>query len=206
MQSTGLTKLLNHRMWDPLVFTFITLLALSYGQSSVFYVIYFFWWTEVLETIIDWLYAKRGLKAKASSASMSFVWILFMLFYLLFILIVFIGFVTAWGNDKMLAFNMSVLGMSNIFFNVNLLFVILRRIYLHQKMPNIKPTSMRMGVLHISIVLGGMMIILAKNKIPHLHTSDSMWVEILAILPFLFINLMGALFSSNKSTDDRLPY
>lgn len=50
----------NYKQWDFFVFAVLTLLALFNESTSVFYVIYFFWWNELIRIIIDKLFSKRN--------------------------------------------------------------------------------------------------------------------------------------------------
>ena len=49
-----LERTLQHnRKWDFIIFTLLTLLSVVNGQSTVFYIIYFFWFSELIRIIVD---------------------------------------------------------------------------------------------------------------------------------------------------------
>lgn len=194
--------LIGNRMWSPIVFTIITIIALLNHQTSIFYIVYFFWWNEVIEKIVDWLFARSRLKTRASDFALGLIWMAIMLFYLLFVFIIFIGF----AGRHMMEFNIMVLFFTNPYFNLSVLVVLIRRIYMHVKLPIEEHTSLyqysRMGTLHISMALGGAVILIIQNNYPHLLEVDNAWVDVATILPFLFINLLVAYFASPKMSKD----
>lgn len=56
-----------YSQWDFLVFTLLTALSIWSGQTTVFYVILFFWWNELIRIIIDRIFFKRNKNAVLAS-------------------------------------------------------------------------------------------------------------------------------------------
>lgn len=179
----------NYRKFDFIVFTISAILAQS---TTVFYIIYFFWWNELTRIIIDKLFYKRNPNIiRSELASAPLLGTFFQMGIYLVFIVVFFGVIANWGNQEMTAVNFEILFFKNWFFNSNLLFVILERIFLHINHSSLRVSfghfTPNMIVLHFSIILGGiLMFFLIKNH-PETFTADNLWGSIIIILPFVLL-------------------
>ncbi|WP_162623282.1 hypothetical protein [Confluentibacter sediminis] len=196
----------HYRQWDFIIFTLLTLLSVLNGQTTVFYLIYFFWCNELLCLVVDRLCYKRNSNALYENVhSVNFGGGLFLMGIYWVFLVVFFGFIAASDNTEIMITNMQVLFFHNWFFNINLIFVLLERVYLHKKQQPIKVCfgafSPNIIVLHISIVVGGMLIFFVIKRYPEVFTPENPWGSVVIALPFLFLKMgMQYLTSSNNKT------
>lgn len=177
-----------------LLFTVLTFLSILNGQTTVFYLIYFFWWNELIRSVIDRLAYKKNRNAiyEKENPSEFMGSLLLMGIYWIFI-VVFFGFIMASSHTEMITVNMGVLVFQNWFFNINLLYVVLERLYLHKTS---QPVQLYFGsfnpntiVLHISIIIGGVLIFFVVKKYPTIFTPENRWGSALIALPFLLLKL-----------------
>ena len=177
-----------------LLFTVLTLLSILNGQTTVFYLIYFFWWNELIRSVVDRLTYKKNRNAIYDKENPSEFMgsLLLMGIYWIFI-VVFFGFIMAPSHTEMITANMGVLVFQNWFFNINLLYVVLERIYLHKTS---QPVQLYFGafnpntfVLHISIIIGGVLMFFVVKKYPAIFTPENRWGSALIALPFLLLKL-----------------
>lgn len=181
--------------WDFYIFTLLTVLSLLNGQTTVFYLIYLFWWNELLNLCTDkFLYKKNPNALYEHGLQGSFIGPLFMMGIYFVFIIVFFGFIASWSNKDITLINMNILFFRNWFFNINLLFILSERIYLHRSQQAI---SVNMGhftpnmiVLHLSIVLGGLMMFFIVKNHPDTFTPDNLWGSVIIILPFLLLKAL----------------
>ena len=172
---------------DTLAIVVFTLLAIYNNQVTVFYILYLFWWNEVLYSIVTY-YFKRRKNIETSLSSKFFL----MGIYFIFIL-VFFGFMAHYKNYDLVAINFEILFFQNIFFNFNLLFFLLEIIWFYKTNPNeieqatIHPFSSRAIILHISIILGAFMMLLVVPNFPNFFTSENNWSSVAIILPFILL-------------------
>ena len=155
---------------DLLLFTFITALAVVFGQTTIFYIIYFFWWTELIR-ILAVAFHRIGNKSRVENQEpISVFGPLFMMAIYFVFIVVFFGIIANWGNEELTMVNMGILFFQNWFFNVNLIVLALEQFLFNGK----HTSSMGMGpftppilVLHISIILGGYFDVFCGKKLPH---------------------------------------
>ena len=189
-----------YSQWDFLVFTLLTALSIWSGQTTVFYVILFFWWNEFIRIIIDRFFFKRNKNAVLASNNTTSILgsIIQMGVYFIFI-VVFFGFMANWNNDVLIFTNMKVLFFRNWFFNINLLFVVLERIFLHIKQTPVKVSfgsfTPNMLVLHVSIILGVILMLFIVRNFPETFTPTNLLGSVLIIFPFLMIKAFIAYFN-----------
>tara|TARA_X000000950_G_scaffold279993_1_gene373732 strand:+ start:932 stop:1546 length:615 start_codon:yes stop_codon:yes gene_type:complete len=189
-----------YSQWDFLVFTLLTALSIWSGQTTVFYVILFFWWNEFIRIIIDRFFFKRNKNAVLASNNTTSILgsIIQMGVYFIFI-VVFFGFMANWNNDVLIFTNMKVLFFRNWFFNINLLFVVLERIFLHIKQTPVKVSfgsfTPNMLVLHVSIILGVILMLFIVRNYPETFTPTNLLGSVLIIFPFLMIKAFIAYFN-----------
>lgn len=60
IQSGNIEQIKNYQQWDFIIFLLLTLLSIINGQTTVFYLMYFFWWNELIRIIVDKFYAKKN--------------------------------------------------------------------------------------------------------------------------------------------------
>ena len=184
----------NYGRWDVAVFTVLTLLSIANGQTTVFYLLYFFWWNELLCISIDRIFYKKNPQAVvADNGKKGIFSSLFMMAIYWVFIVVFFGFFSVATHTELLTVNMQVLFFHNWFFNANLLFVIVERIYLHTTHQQVHigfgGFTLNMLVLHISIVLGGILLFFIVKPFPNFFTPENLWGSVLIALPFLLLNM-----------------
>lgn len=189
--STSSRKRENFIKWDLIVFIVLTVLAILNGQTTVFYIIYLFWWYEIIRIIIGLFFRVKNKDSIIQSPLNSFWGGLFLMgIYWVFIVVIF-GFIASLDDDEALIINFQVLGFRNWFFNLNLIFIIGERLFLHTR-KNIKdiqfgPFNSNTITIHISIILGAILLFFVVKKFPDIFTPENRWGSALIILPFLFI-------------------
>ncbi|SMC83470.1 hypothetical protein [Cellulophaga tyrosinoxydans] len=180
----------NFNTLDTLAILIFTLLAIYSNQVTIFYILYLFWWNEVLYSIVTHYFKKRkNLEANLSSK--------FFLMGIYFIFIVlFFGFIAHYKKYELVAINFEILFFKNIFFNFNLVLFLLEIIWFYKSNPNeieqanIHPFSARGIILHISIILGAFMMLLVVPNFPNLFTPDNNWNAVAIILPFIALRFL----------------
>ena len=185
-----------YSQWDFLVFTLLTALSVWSGQTTVFYVILFFWWNEFIRIIIDRIFFKRNKNAMLAINNTTSIFgsIIQMGVYFIFI-VVFFGFMANWNNEVLIFTNMKVLFFRNWFFNFNLLFVVVERILLHIKKTPVTVSfgsfTPNMLVLHVSIILGVILMLFIVRNFPETFTPTNLLGSVLIIFPFLMIRALA---------------
>ncbi|HRN92645.1 MAG TPA: hypothetical protein PLE75_08860 [Ferruginibacter sp.] len=182
-----------YRQWDFLIFTVLTLLSVVNGQSTVFYLLYFFWWNELIRLVVDRLCYKHNKNAvyEITRNSRFFESLFLMGIYWVFLVVIF-GFIAAADSpDAVIIVNMQVLMFHNWFFNINLIFVLLERWYLHRTQQPLQvyfdafnPNTI---VLHVSIIVGAVLMFFVVRNYPEIFTPQNRWGSALIILPFLLL-------------------
>lgn len=175
---------------NVLVFTLLTVVSLLFAQTTIFYLIYFFWCNELINMIVDCIfYRKYAAIVEIPSYSSFFVMAMYGVF-----IVVFFGLIANWKNTDLITVNLKILLFKNWFFNINLLFVLAERTYLHKtKQPillSFGSFTANMTVLHISIILGGLLMIFVVKKYPTVFTPDNLWGAVIIILPFLLLKVV----------------
>jgi hypothetical protein len=187
-------QLKRHEIWDAVVFTLLTALAVLNGQTTIFYIIYFFWWHEFIAILIDGFFMEKrsslvSNESRSKTSSIGFI----MSIYFIFI-VVFFGIIANWSNLDISMTNFEILFFKNWFFNLNLLYVIIERVLLNQSEVPIKTShnafSANMIVMHISIILGGLLIFLVVNRYPEIFTRTNLWGSVVIISPFLVLRAL----------------
>lgn len=179
---------------DTFFLFFITIGALLNQQVSVFYIVYLFWFQELLRTIINFAFALRFDNRK--NLFSRFIGSLFPLFiYFVFIIILF-GFMLNWNNQDLLFLNLRIMFFKNLFFNLNLIIfgaeIILYSFFNRNEIifsDNLQIFSPRHLILHISIIFGAVIQLLIVKKYDNFFTPENLWGSVLVILPFLLLRL-----------------
>ncbi len=194
------------REWDFLIFALLTALSIGYGQTTVFYVIYFFWWNEFIRIVVRSLFYRHNKSNGSNQLDSKFMFgSLFIMFIYLVFIIVFFGMIANWDNSDITLTNMEILFFKNWFFNVNLLFVLFEHIYINlnedKTTASVGQFTSNMLVLHISIILGGIIMFFIVKPFPETFSPDNLWTSVLIILPFLLLKIgMQFIFSPKKLT------
>ena len=123
--------------------------------------------------------------------------------YWVFLVVIF-GFIAAADSpDAVIIANMQVLFFHNWFFNINLLFVLLERWYLHKTQQPLhvcfEAFNTNTIVLHVSIIVGAVLMFFVVRNYPEIFTPQNRWGSALIILPFLLLRgLMQMLTASDN--------
>ena len=203
LQSILEQQLKKYQQWDFIIFLILTLLSVLNEQTTVFYLMYFFWCNELIRIVVDRWYAKKNPNAVNKDwQSSDFTGGLFSMGIYWVFLVVFFGFIAASNNSKIIFTNMEVLFFQNWFFNINLIFVLVERIYLHRKQ---QPLTIYFGafnpnmiVLHVSIIVGGVILFFLVKQFPETFTPENKWSSVLIVLPFLLLKILNQKLSSDN--------
>jgi hypothetical protein len=170
----------------------ITLLGITQGQVNVFYIIYLFWFQELIRTLVDFVYLiweKKTIREKFDFIKISFGSFFILFIYVVFIVLLF-GFMLNWGNRDLLGKNILVLMFRNWYFNANMLLFLAEYIYFRSKSDktNLQMPlfSRRHIILHISIIIGGFMQLVV---VPSFNLENNIWASALVIVPFLLLKI-----------------
>ena len=132
---------------------------------------------------------------------------LFIMFIYLVFIIVFFGMIANWSNSDITLTNMEILFFKNWFFNINLLFVLFEHIYINlnedKTIASIGQFTSNMLVLHISIILGGIIMFFIVKPFPETFSPDNLWSSVLIILPFLLLKMGMQFILSPKKINAR---
>ena len=174
----------------------LTIVSIIYKQTTVFYIIYLFWFSEVLRTIVDLVFFKKpSLATQATPAAKLGISPRFFLLgiYWVFI-VVFFGLIANYDNDAAMNINFQVVSFQNIFFNLNLMFIVIERIIYHRMNRNLEPSydafTANMIVLHVSIILGGALTFFLVLKYEKTFSPENLWGSVLIISPFLLLRML----------------
>ena len=203
LQSILEQQLKKYQQWDFIIFLILTLLSVLNEQTTVFYLMYFFWCNELIRIVVDRWYAKKNPNAVNKDwQSSDFTGGLFSMGIYWVFLVVFFGFIAASNNSKIIFTNMEVLFFQNWFFNIILIFVLVERIYLHRKQ---QPLTIYFGafnpnmiVLHVSIIVGGIILFFLVKQFPETFTPENKWSSVLIVLPFLLLKILNQKLSSDN--------
>ena len=185
----------RYQEWEFVLFTLLTLLSILKGQTTIFYIIYFFWWAELIRLPIDAFWLRRNPQAVLASEKENTLAgsIIPMGIYLVFI-VVFFGFIANFKNENIMFANMRVLVFQNWFFNLNLLLLLAHRIVLHRTHKAVRvhlgAFTPHMIVLHVSIVVGGVLLFFVVRNYPQTFTPDNLWGSVLIISPFFLLKIL----------------
>ncbi len=182
---------LNFQKTETLTFLLITLLGVANGQVSVFYIVYLFWFQELLRTLVDFFVIfrqKKNISEKWLFIKMSFGCFFILCIYFVFIVLLF-GFMLNWRDLDLLGDNIMVLMFRNWYFNSNILLFLAEYMYFRSKSDNtgleLRLFNRRHIILHVSIIMGAM---IQMAIVPRLEI-ESKWVSALVVLPFMLLKL-----------------
>ncbi|MGN6647231.1 MAG: DUF6498-containing protein [Cytophaga sp.] len=195
-------------------FTILTCVAIATKQITIFYVIYVFWWDEIIKTLSDlfrYVFRKKEIKDRLTYKEKIRMRFFMLSLYVVFIVVCF-GFVIEWGNTDAIAKNAQVLLFRNIYFNISLLSFIGREMYVYSyrgiQENELVRTMMSNGIitLHVSIILGILLWAVATRRLGSLPVSLEAYSTMLAIVPFLIIKFLfdwSAIRSRSKASSAR---
>lgn len=169
----------------------LTMIGIFNQQISVFYMVFLFWWDELIKTIFQvfrWLFKKSTIPEPSSFISRTRGKFFFLFVYLIFI-VVFLGFIMNWKNENLVLLNGEVLFFQNQLFNFSLVGFFLREIYILINQENSPDNSwfISRGIitLHISLILGIFGWFLINNVFPQYLE----YASLVAAIPFLLIKI-----------------
>ncbi|MEY8848303.1 hypothetical protein AB9K26_05790 [Psychroserpens sp. XS_ASV72] len=190
-----------YSQWDFLVFILLTALSIWSGQTTVFYILYFFWWNELIRIVVDRICFKRNNNAVLAGRTTPILGSFIQMGVYFIFLVVFFAFMANWNNEVLLMTNMKILFFQNWFFNINLLFIVFERIVLHSTQQPLRVSfgnfTPNMLVLHVSIILGVVLMFFVVRNFPDTFTPTNLWGSVLIILPFLLIKAGMQYFTGN---------
>ena len=170
----------------------ITIFGIIQGQVTVFYIIYLFWFQELLRTLVDLFHImthKKTAQDKIFAIRLAFGNFFLLFIYFVFIVVTF-GIILNWSDKELLGQNILVVMFRNWFFNTNLLVFLLEYIYFRNQTDNsnleLKVFNRRHIILHISIIVGAFM---QMAIAPRLHI-EGIWVSVVTVAPFLLLKIL----------------
>jgi len=180
-------------------FTIIaTVLALHEGETTVFYLLYLFWFIEFLRTIINIIYRKWKVSQTVKKYPVPQVFQNFtpIFIYFIFIIIIF-GLYISHDNWKIIQINLQVLAFQNWYFNANLIFFVCTYIFELFKnevsVPEINSEfgilSINLMILHASLILGILIWAFLIRPYPEYFTPENTLGSIFISIPFLILQL-----------------
>lgn len=163
--------------------------SLLIGDSTIFYLIYLYWWQELIASAIEGIYYAKNSEAYPEIPGNPFWPRFFLLFVYFVFIIIFFGLVSDWGNDQRIKKNLEIFFFRDLFFIINLVGLLMndwlhKSSATHRLMISSDPFKGIMFVMHISIILGG----------TTLFIGNTAW----AGLPFLFIKAYVDFKQQNK--------
>ena len=205
MKFSKASPIFNYRKWDFLIFTVLTLLSVLNGQTTLFYLVYFFWWNELIRIAVDRICYKQNPNSILRNGVQGSVLgsLSQMAIYFVFI-VVFFGLMANWKNTEIMIANIQVLFFQNWFFNLNLIYVLIERVYLHQQHLPVQVSfghfTPNMIVLHIAIILGGILMFFVVKNFPATFTPDNLWGSVIIISPLLVLKMVVSYFFTSRET------
>lgn len=180
----------------------MTIFGLLKGEVTVFYIIYFFWFQELVRTSIDLLFIlkqKKSVSERIFSLKSSFGGYFILFVYWVFIIVLF-GFMLDLKDVDRFSTNVQVFVMKNFYFNLTLALFLLEyiiyRYFENRKDLEIQIFNRRHIILHISIILGA---VLQMAILPKLQIEDN-WKNVWVVIPFLLLKIFLRAETSTKTS------
>ena len=180
--------------------TLITVFSIVNEQTTVFYILYLFWFDEFIRTFFDRLkyhFKKSQIQnlpefLKSNKDRFFMLWI-----YFVFI-IVFFGLIIDWKKYEIIGTNFSVLFFQNSFFNCSIATFLVRETYLFGNDKNIVESKNLLSngiiILHISLIFGILFWFLSTKKFLFFQE----YATLISIIPFLLLKIIFELKSENQ--------
>ncbi len=169
-----------------------TLVEVYYKQTSIFYILYLFWFDEFIKTVferITYTFKKEKIENPLKFLQNVKGKFFMLSIYFVFIVIVF-GLVIDRKDFDLIGINLTVLAFQNTFFNFSIVTFILREFYLYMNLSrnNDDNYSVSNGIiiLHLSIILGIFSWYLLTKK----FQVSLEFIGIISISPFLLLKLI----------------
>jgi len=182
---------------DLLIMTISTVLAVLFGNATVYYIVYVFWWNELINQVVGRIFAKKQTQPIVQASTQAFG-PFFLLFIYFFFINIFFGLIANYSNEDYVFQNLQVLFFKNWYFNSYILFTIAENIYLYRKGKKKLDTtalfSANLIVLHISIILGAMVIAVLTAKFNGFFDHEQALKTLLIVSPFLLIRYLAYRF------------
>ena len=176
-----------------------TLMALYKGETTIFYLLYLFWFMEFLRTIINIIYRKWKVSQTQQKYAVPRVFENFfpMAIYFVFIFIIF-GLYISHDNWQIIQINFQVMAFQNWYFNANLIFFVFTYIFHLLKnevgVPEINAEfgilSLNLMILHASIILGVLIWAFLIRPYPEYFTPENTLGMVLVSAPFLILQFL----------------
>lgn len=193
-----------------LFFIILTIVAIVMKQITVFYVIYVFWWEEVIKTICNSL--RYLIKKEQVRDFVNYKGYVSQRFFVLFVMFGFIflcfGLMNNEDNPENLAQNIQIVKFQNIYFNISLVSIIVREVYVFNNknlpihlVPN-NALSTGLFILFSSITMGILFWALLQKNIDLIPHSLEKYIIYAEVVPFLLIKFLfdkSAIKSKMKS-------
>jgi len=184
-----------HNRIEILTLLLTTLWGTLQGEVTVFYIIYLFWFQELVRTAVNVGYAyATGMEDGTKPVTRDWIGNIFILFiYVVFIILLF-GFMLNWDNLHLMSINMQTLFFRNWSFNANLmLFAVQYFLYCKNtgtQAPDLKIFNRNHIILHVSIITGALLQMMVLNKYPEYFSGNVLWGSGLVVLPFLLLRVL----------------
>ncbi|OJU74733.1 MAG: hypothetical protein BGO09_08245 [Bacteroidetes bacterium 47-18] len=183
-----------HNLIEILLLLLTSLWGVVQGEVTVFYIIYLFWFQELVRTVINVGYAyANGMEDGTKPIIKDWYGNFFILFvYVIFIILLF-GFMLNWGNLPLMSINMQTLFFRNWSFNINLvLFAV--QYFLYRKHTGTQDFDLKIFnrnhiILHVSIITGALLQMMVVKKYPEYFSGDVLWGSALVVMPFLLLKI-----------------
>lgn len=189
-----MTKAKHHKQleyFSLLVSILITIAAINNNKVSVFYIIYLFWFDELIKTIFDFIkifYKKNIISNKQQHKSILKSRFFCLFVYFIFI-IVFFCFMIDSNNQEAIILNLQTLLFKTPLFNLSVATVVLKEVYLlfnEKKLVYIHHIfSKGIITLHVSVVLGILFWFIISKNFQELKA----YTVIASIIPFLVLKM-----------------
>lgn len=171
-----------------------TLWGVTQGEVTVFYIIYLFWFQELIKTFINVGYGYATGMPDGSKPAIKDLWgNFFILFvYVVFIILLF-GFMLNWGNLQLMAINIQTLFFRNWSFNANLMLFAVQY-FLYRRNAGTQDFDLKIFnrnhiILHISIIAGALLQMMVVKKYPEYFSANVLWGSALVVMPFLILKI-----------------
>ncbi len=182
----------NFQGSQTLILLLFTFLGVAGGQVTVFYMVYLFWFQELIRTFVDFVYLfqkKKGVREKVEFMKIAFGSFFILFIYVVFIILLF-GVLLNWGNRELTTTNMQILFFHNWYFNANMFLFLTGYMYVRFKEKTqglqLLIFNRRHLILHISIIMGAL---LQLAVVPQFRINN-LWASALVVLPFLFLKTL----------------
>jgi len=122
----------------------------------------------------------------------------FMMFIYGVFIIAFFGLFANWKNQDITIANLEVLFFKNWFFNLNLIFILVLRVYSNMKQKQSKSFfgafTPNMIVLHVSIIIGAFLMFFVVKNYPAFFHPNNLLGSVIIISPFLILKVLSQYF------------